>query len=497
MDTTNQDTYATIDLGSNSFHMMVARHSNDKLVIIDEIKEMVRLAGGLNEQQLLSEEAIENGITCLEKFGQRLKEIPSANVRVVGTNTLRQARNGGLFLTRARAALGHSIDIIAGREEARLIYVGVANTIFNDKHKRLVIDIGGGSTEFIIGKSFDPILTESLYMGCVNTTQRFFANGEITGKRMRKAILFARQELETVVSIYKQEGWKLTYGTSGTINAIQQVLTENGWSDSGVTLSALKKLKDKLVDIGQIEKINLPGLTAKRIPVFAGGVAILIGAFEALEIQELSICHGALREGLLYDLMGRRQEKDIRNESVKAMAAQYSVDTDHTGRVKNTANLFFKQLKKNWNLSKSDNKLINWCCALHTIGLRVAHSQYHKHGAYLVTYSDMPGFSKQEQAQLADLIRFHRRKLNKEEMSLHSQENNGKTNSLCIILRLAVLLHRSRVQDPLPEITLSVDDKTLKLVFPKDWLQEHPLTETDLETEAGYLENIGIKLVYN
>lgn len=497
MDTTNQDTYATIDLGSNSFHMMVARHSNDQLVIIDKMKEMVRLAGGLNEQQLLTDEAIENGISCLEKFGQRLKEIPGSNVRVVGTNTLRQARNGGLFLTKARAALGHSIDIIAGREEARLIYVGVANTIFNDKHKRLVIDIGGGSTEFIVGKGFDPLLTESLYMGCVNTTRRFFDDGEINNKRMRKAILFARQELESVESIYKREGWKIAYGTSGSIGAIQQVLTENGWSDSAITLPALKKLKEKLIDIGHVDKIELPGLTNKRIPVFAGGVAILIGCFEALEIDDMSVCHGALREGLLYDLLGRRQEKDIRNESVKAMAAQYTVDTDHTERVKNTANILFKQVKKDWSLNKPDNKLINWSCELHTIGLRVAHSQYHKHGAYLVTHSDMPGFSKQEQAQLASLIRFHRRKLNQEDLQACNQGSNERMTCLYIIMRLAVLLHRSRMQDPLPEIKLAVDDKDLQLAFPENWLAEHPLTETDLETEAGYLDNIGIKLNYS
>ncbi len=497
MNPENHDTYATIDLGSNSFHMMVARQSNDQLVIIDKMKEMVRLAGGLNEKQLLSDEAIENGISCLEKFGQRLKEIPSSNVRVVGTNTLRQARNGSLFLTRAREALGHSIDIIAGREEARLIYVGVSNSIFNDKHKRLVIDIGGGSTEFIIGKGFDPILTESLHMGCVNTTKHFFANGEITNKRMRKAILFARQELETVESIYKQEGWKLTYGTSGTISAIQQILTENGWGDSGITLSALKKLKDQLLNFGHIDKIEFPSLTEKRLPIFVGGVAILIGCFEALEIDELTVCHGALREGLLYDLLGRAQEKDIRNESVKTMAMQYTVDTEYTGRVRKTANQLFKQVKKSWNLNKPDNRLVNWSCDLHTIGLRVAHSQYHKHGAYLVTHSDMPGFSKQEQARLASLIRFHRRKLIQDDLCLHSQGNNNKMIYLCIILRLAVLLHRSRARDPLPDIKLSINDQTLKLNFPENWLQQHPLTETDLETETKHLEYIDIKLNYH
>ncbi len=493
----NQDTYATIDLGSNSFHMIVARESNDKIVIIDKMREMVRLAGGLDKKGILSDEAIQNGIQCLEKFGQRLKEIPTSNVRVVGTNTLRKARNGNKFLSKAHAALGHEIDIISGREEARLIYTGVANTIFDNENKRLVIDIGGGSTEFIIGKNFEPILTESLYMGCVNTTNEYFSNGEINAKRFRKAILFARQELESVELLYKLESWEIAYGTSGTIRSVQDILLENQWSENGITLSALKKLRDKLIEFEHIDNIQLDSLNNRRTPVFVGGVAILIGCFEALEIDNLNVCHGALREGLLYDLVGRKQKKDIRYETVRTMAKQYSLDIEHATRVKNTAGILFNQSKEHWQLSNNDKYVLNWACDLHNIGLRVAHSQYHKHGAYLIANSDMAGFSKQEQARIAHLIRFHRRKLAQEEFTQSSFINTDVQKYLCILLRIAVLLHRSRTSDGIPDIKVSNNKNTLKLCFPDNWLKEHPLTEADLETEASYLNQVEFKLDYN
>lgn len=493
----NQDTYATIDLGSNSFHMIVAKENNGNIVIIDKIREMVRLAGGLNKNGLLSDEAIQNGIQCLEKFGQRLKEIPSSNIRVVGTNTLRKAKNGNKFLAKALTALGHEIDIISGREEARLIYTGVANTIFDDEHKRLVIDIGGGSTEFIIGKNFEPILTESLYMGCVNTTNNYFSDGEINAKRFRKAILFARQELEAVELLYKLESWDLAYGTSGTIRSAHEILLENQWTDNGITLNALKKLRDKLIEFEHIDNIQLNGLNSRRTPVFVGGVAILIGCFEALEIENLQICHGALREGLLYDLVGRKQKKDIRYETVKSMVEQYSLDIDHASRVKNTANQIFEQAKEHWQLTNQDLHILNWACDLHNIGLRVAHSQYHKHGAYLIANSDMAGFSKQEQSRIAHLIRFHRRKLAQEEFTKSSYVNHETQKYLCILLRLAVLLHRSRASNAISNIKLANKKDSLKLNFPDNWLKEHPLTEADLETEANYLNQVEFQLEFS
>lgn len=496
MNTANQDTYATIDLGSNSFHMIVARYDNQKVVIIDKLREMVRLAGGLDKHGVLSDAAMQTGIDCLEKFGQRLNEIPSSRVRVVGTNTLRKARNGKEFLIKAQTAIGHPIDIISGREEARLIYVGVANTIFNDEQKRLVIDIGGGSSELIIGHGYEPILTESLYMGCVTTTQQFFSDGEINSKKMRKAILFARQELEAVELLYKLESWELAYGTSGTVRAIHDVIDEKGWSDNGITLNALKKLKDQLIEIGSIDQISLTGLNNRRAPVFVGGVAILIGCFEALEIDCLNVCPGALREGLLYDLLDRDEENDVRNQTVNSLATQYWLDTKHTERIRTTANTIFQHVKDDWKLNHTDQRVLSWSCDLHTVGLRIAHSQYHKHGAYLIANSDMAGFSNQEQLRVANLIRFHRRKLILDEIHNHTASDNDSQLYLCIILRLAVLLHRSRSQDPLPEFNVIAENGTVSLQFPAEWMANHPLTVADLETESNYLQQIKIQLKF-
>ena len=491
----NQHIFASLDLGSNSFHMLVAEHIDGQLVIVDKMKEMVRLAGGLDKQQMLTEEAMENGIACLEKFGQRLREIPAGNIRAVGTNTLRRARNSSLFLRSALQSLGHPIHIISGREEARLIYVGVANTVFNDKDKRIVIDIGGGSTEIIIGKGFEPLLTESLYMGCVSITQKFFADGAISKKSFQKAIMFARQELETVQENYQNEGWDIAIGTSGTISAIQKIIVDSGWSSNDfISDASLGLLRDKLIESGHIENIDLPGLSSKRVPVIAGGIAILIACFEALKIEAITPCQGALREGLLYDLIGRNEDRDIRYQSVSLLAEQFKADSSNNDKIATTANLIFSELRKSWGLKKSHSHMINWACSLHNIGLGIAHSQFHKHGAYIVANSEMAGFSQQEQAQLASLVRFHRRKLNLEELCLHSQEDADKMIYLCTIIRLSVLLHRGRLQDALPEIKFKSDDKKLTLKFPDDWLAEHPLTEADLLTETSYLKNIGVEL---
>jgi len=270
------ETYAAVDLGSNSFHMVVANVVDGRALIVDRIKEMVRLAGGLDENRRITDNAGDVALQCLEKFGQRIQSIPAANIRAVGTNTLRQARNGVEFLSKANAALGHNIEIISGREEARLIYIGVANTIFNDTDNRLVVDIGGGSTEFIIGKGFDSALTESLFMGCVSISKHFFSDGEITAKKMRKVRIAALQELESIQGIYRHYGWDKAIGTSGTIRAIRDVGIGEGWSDSAITPDSLSEIKKALISIGKIDDINFKDLSANRLPVFVGGVVMII-----------------------------------------------------------------------------------------------------------------------------------------------------------------------------------------------------------------------------
>lgn len=498
MSANENDTYAAVDLGSNSFHMVVANVVDGRALIVDRIKEMVRLAGGLDDRKRLTDEAMDVALACLEKFGQRIKTIPATNIRAVGTNTLRQAKNGTEFLARANAALGHRIEIISGREEARLVYLGVANTIFNDKDRRLVVDIGGGSTELIIGKGFDADLTESLFMGCVGTSQRYFKDGEITEKRLRKARIAALQELESLQEIYKDHGWDIAIGTSGTIRAIMDVVTEQGWSHAAITPESLTELQKSLITTGHIDKISFSSLPANRVPVFVGGVAVLSAVFEALDIKSMDYSEGALREGLLYDQIGRQQDTDIRYRTVDRLMLRYSVDADYAARVEKTAKYLFKSVNAAWQLEKKEDlKMISWAAHLHEIGLAVAHSQYHKHGAYLLSYSDMPGFSRHEQTLLSILVRLHRRKITLDLFSQLNDETKDNLVKLMIILRLAITLNRSRNKIKAPEIDVKISGKKIELLFKDGWLAQHPLTEADLETEAGYLAVTGYKLIFS
>jgi exopolyphosphatase / guanosine-5'-triphosphate,3'-diphosphate pyrophosphatase len=370
------ETYAAIDLGSNSFHLVVADVTEGRVQVIDRMKEMVRLADGLDDKNNLSDEAINNTIQCLERFNQRVQEIPQENIRAVGTNTLRQAKNSRTFLSKVNQALGRRVEIISGREEARLIYLGVVHTIFSEDEQRLVIDIGGGSTELIIGRGFIAKLMESQYMGCVNMSKRFFKDGEITLKGMRKATIAARQELEHIEVRYKKAGWDSVLGSSGTIISIRDVINAQGWGDT-ITSKALSKLRKDLVQRGHIKKIDYEGLGSARVPVFPGGVAILSAVFESLEIQEMNISEGALREGILYDMIGRQHDNDIRDKTVNGLIKRYRLDKSHADAVEKISIEIFNKISQDWDLFSGENKnLLRWCSRLHELGLAVSHSQF-------------------------------------------------------------------------------------------------------------------------
>lgn len=489
--------YAAVDLGSNSFHMIVASYSNRRLQIIDRIKKMIQLASGLDANGRLSEASMRRALDCLEEFGQRIRHIPRGNVRVVGTNTLRQAKNGEPFIRRGQKALGHPIEIIAGLEEARLIYLGVAHSVYDDTSKRLVIDIGGGSTELIVGKGFATYKLESHYMGCVNMSRRFFASGRITAGAMRAAILAVRQELESVEAAFKKSGWKKAIGSSGTALTINSIVNNRGWSMNGISATALTRLKDEVIRCGHINRIDLPGLSDNRLPVFVGGLAILCGIFEAFEIERMDVSDGALREGLLYDLIGRLHDRDIRNRTIEELAQRYNVDGDQADRVRKTAVRLFRQVADRWELDRADLKYLEWAAAIHEIGFAIAHAQYHRHGAYLVANSDLPGFSRQEQSRLALLIRCHRRKYPVEEMTAVEKQERTRMTRLAMLLRLAVLLNRSRMKGAAPGLDVKVTGNSIKLVFSGKWLKKNPLTRTDLDSERDYLRTIRYTLKYN
>jgi exopolyphosphatase/guanosine-5'-triphosphate,3'-diphosphate pyrophosphatase len=489
---------AAVDLGSNSFHMKVARVVDGQLAVIDRMREPVRLAAGLNERNKLRAKACQKALATLERFGQRLRDIPSDNVRAVGTNTLRLARNGDEFLFGAQAALGHPIEVISGREEARLIYVGVAHSTSQEAGRRLVVDIGGGSTELIIGERFEALRTESLYMGCVGMSREFFPGGAIDARRMRHAVLAARQELEALEEAYRQLGWETAIGASGTIRNIWGVLSNQDWSRRGITAKGMKRLRDALVNAGNAERLALPGLQPERAPVFAGGVAILAAVFDALGVRTMSCSDGALREGLLYDLIGRLDHRDVREATIDDLCGRYRADEDQARRVAVTAGLLLDRVAHTWGLGEPRYAhLLEWAAKLHEIGLDIAHSGYHRHGAYVLRNADLPGFSRQQQAEVAALVHVHRRKFDARRFDELPRAQRSRVLLLAVLLRIAVLLHRGRYDIDLADLHVKAGEGWLRLGFPADWLSEHPLTEADLARERAYLKAAGVELSFS
>jgi exopolyphosphatase/guanosine-5'-triphosphate,3'-diphosphate pyrophosphatase len=495
--TTDAPSLAAIDLGSNSFHMIVGRMQNKQLQLIDRLREPVRLAEGLTRQRSLEPEVAARALDCLQRFGQRIRDLPADSVRAVGTNTLRRAHAASGFLHQAEDALGHSIEVISGIEEARLIYLGVAHSLAEPGGRQLVADIGGGSTELIIGEGFQPIQLESLYMGCVSMSQRFFADGKIDKPSMKEAILAARLELQASKQTFRRTGWTMATGSSGTIRTVRDVVLQAGWSDNGITPDSLKKLRGALIAIGDANNIEFEAVSEDRKPVFAGGVAILSAIFHALKIDRMLHSSGALREGLLYDLLGRLQHQDIREGTVESLSQRYHTDVEQALRVEETALALSEQIGPCWQLPEpSTTKWLHWAALVHEIGLLIAHSQYHKHGAYLVKYSDLPGFSLSEQLFLSVLIRCHRRKFRPAMVEALPEDMRDYAVQLCVVLRLSVLLQRSRSHKASPEVHVDGAEKSICLTFPQGWLEEHPLSQADLKVERKHLATFGITLEY-
>jgi len=486
---------AAVDLGSNSFHMVVARHSHGQLVIIDRLREMVRLAGGLSDSGRLDDTATERALRCLERFGQRLRAMQADSVRVVGTNALRRARRKRWFLERARAALGHPIEIISGLEEARLIYSGVAHTSPLSPDKRLVIDIGGGSTEVVIGEGFTPLLLQSLSVGCVGLCASYFEDGRISEKRFERARTAVRLELEPIQEAYRKLGWLQAFGSSGTVRVIADVVRRLNPDSPRITVDNLRSLAERVILAGHVDELDLPEVDGERAPVFPGGLAILLEIVESLGIDRVRVAEGAMREGLLYDLMGRFTDEDARVRSVRAMEKRYHVDSSQADRVEATAVALLEQVESDWGLEDPlAESMLRWAARLHETGLDIAHSKYHRHSAYLLAHADMPGFPREEQALLSALVGGHRRQLALEQLEDLLPPWERHAEFLIVLLRLAVLLHRGRSPQPLPPVVLRVKGRNVSLELPQRWMKDHPLTLEDLEQERVYLKEAGFRL---
>jgi exopolyphosphatase / guanosine-5'-triphosphate,3'-diphosphate pyrophosphatase len=490
----NGELLAAVDLGSNSFHLVVARYEHGELRVIDRLRDSVRLAAGLRPDGSLDDTRRDRALACLARFGQRLRVLPHERVRAVATNTVRRLTSPGTFLGPAEHALGHPIEVVSGREEARLIYLGVAHGVPDSPERRLVIDIGGGSTEFIIGQHFEAIEKESLQMGCVASTLRFFGDGKLSQKRWRQAQTEIAVELQQFAADYRQHGWSEAIGSSGTIRAIGSVVQAAGWSDTSITRSSLERMRDALLNCGSIDKLRLPGLSEERAGVIAGGLAILEASFAALDLKQMRVCDTAMREGLLYDMVGRSQHRDPRTASIDALAQRYAVDLAHAKRVEATAMQLFDRVGIDWQLGHAEYDWLTWAARIHEIGLAIAHSQHHLHGAYIVENSDLAGFARHEQQVLAAILRSHRRKPDEAIIRALPERLRRPTARVTALLRLAVLLQRARAGDPAPTIELHADDKTLQLRLPQTWLDQHPLTQMDLDQERDYLKQLDIKL---
>ncbi len=487
------DTYAAVDLGSNSFHMLVARRQHGELRVIDRIKEMVRLGGGLDEEGQLDPVVQDRAFACLARFGQRLRGIPVDNLRAVGTQTFRRLKNANAILMIAETALGCSIDIIAGREEARLIYLGVSQGVSGHEDRRLVIDIGGGSTELVVGEGLQPLEMESIQWGCVSLTRRFFGDGLISAERWKKAERSVMADLQELRLRYLRIGWSSVIGSSGTIKAIEEICRQQGWIEKDINADALSMLRDRVLEFETIDSVRLPGLTEQRHPVLIGGLLMLCACFKALEIDSIKVSPYALREGVLHDLLGRLDEQDPRSKTVDAFISRYNVDREQVKRVQTTALAAFDKISDAMHLRPAHRRLLGWAADLHETGLGVSHSQFQIHSGYLVENSDMAGFTRQEQLFLAVLVRNQRRSIRAGFADQLPTRLHEPLRMTLFCLRFACILCRSRDDEAIPPIRISGSDRTITVSFPEQWKEAHPLTMFDLQQETRDLESIGLQ----
>ena len=504
---TSADLVAAVDLGSNSFRLLVAQvvntPSGTQLRPIDTLRETVRLAAGLTDNKVLDHDAYQRGLSAVSRFGERIRGFDPSNVRAVATNTLRVAKNSRKFIEDAQEALGFPIEVIAGVEEARLIYIGAAQEVPSVQGNRLVVDIGGGSTEFIIGKGYEPKLMESLYIGCVSHSLRFFPKGNIDSHSFKEAELAARREIQVISGAYLKSGWNQVIGSSGTARALAELISQNEFNGhdhsdgltmgrinaaSGlITRDGLKSLKKHLLKYEHVNQVELIGLKDDRRAVWPGGLAIMLAVFDELGIDSMEVTDAALRVGVLYDLLGRSQHHDMRYVTVEQFMQRYSADREQAARVGNLATEFLAQLPNPDKENKKDNiALLQWAANLHEIGLSISHNGYHKHSAYIAGNADMPGFSKNDQARLAALLIGHAGKLGK-------LSNNPNFNDwrMLFCLRLAQVLCRGRNDSDLPKVKVSEHDGSFLVSLSKEWAEEHPLTEFSLQKEAAEWERVG------
>ena len=479
---------AAIDLGSNSFRLEIGRVEGSMIERHGYWKETVRLAAGLGPDGRLSKRAIETACECLARMNERLRGMKNEHVRAVGTQALRLARNVNDFLLEAQDALGFPIEVIAGREEARLVFEGCMHTLPPSDQRRLVVDIGGASTEIIVGRGFVADRAESFKVGCVNTSLRFFEDGQIDRASFKRAQVAAAAELEEAIDVFARARWDEAFGSSGTVGAVSEILRAEGWSDGTITSDGLLKLKHGLINAGEIKRIRFAGLKADRQEVIAGGVAVLAAVFETLGVNEMRPARGALRVGVLYDLLGRRESRDVRDATVERLATRFAVDHGQATRVRTWAQALLRAAVPDAPADAA--KRLDWAAQLHEVGFAISHNDYHKHGAYLVEHADLAGFSTNDQAALALLVLGQRGNLRKVSTALEDPVRTAKI----LALRLAVILAHARRDVAVARWALKVTRGAIEFALDADWLARHPLTSHLLDEEAEQWAKVGVRL---
>jgi len=486
---TDFPTLAAVDLGSNSFHLQMGRVVGEQIYPLDSLRESVRLGAGLKADKTIDEATQARALDCLSRFGERLRGLPRRAVRAVGTNTFRVAKNAKAFFKAAEDALGVPIDIIAGREEARLIYLGVAHSLPLTRERRLVVDIGGGSTEFIIGTGLKPIKLDSLHMGCVSYSLRYFPDGRVTRSALKSAELAARSELHTMAAGFSHHHWEEAVASSGTARSLAEVMQSLELGDGSITPEGLGELRGQVLKLGGFDSLGVPNLRPDRAAVLPGGLAIMGAIVSALKADRVVIANGAMRQGILWDLLGRVHHHDMRDVTAAQFMQRYHVDAAQAKRVAALALRCLDQIP--CNDRENAALFLAWAAKLHEIGITVAYSGYQKHGAYILRNADMPGFSRMEQERLATLVLAHRRQLRKLPELTVAEEDWP----LVAALRLAVLFCRSRGRVDLPEFRLRSYGRRFVLDVPESWLAANPLTETELRDEMGSWKGSGAELV--
>ena len=490
----NQDALlCAIDLGSNSFHLIIAKSAFGELRPVHTLAEKVQL-GETSAQGILSPAAITRGLECLERFKQMIDSTAPAKIRVVGTNALRRAKNRQEFIEPAEQVLGTPIDVIYGREEARLVYLGVAHSLSDDEDTRLVVDIGGGSTEFILGQRFEPVKLESLQMGCVSYGEAFFRDGNITRERFDSAYHRARVEVSHIKRNYHRALWQDAVGSSGTLRAIETLITTAGWREGGIDRDSLTELRKILLEFRHIDNIELPGLSETRKGVVTAGLAITMGIFDGLQISEMRTSAGALREGVIYDLIGRFSHEDVRLRSISAMQKRYSVDQKIADMVTQRVGLLADATRTPWQLQDSDIDLLKWAGALHEIGVAISQKNYSQHSAYLVLNTDLPGFAQQDQEIMATLIAGLKGRLRASLLSSVAKKKRESVARMIVLLRLAVILKHVEALEEIPDLSVCVDQQSLTLSYPESWGTDHPLTIWEIQQGADAMEQLGVSV---